>query len=209
LWNWVCLLEASLRILIAGDLHFDKKHYGLIFEQIRHCDCLCLTGDYLDDRIGNFAEQVNWVSGWVKSISKPIFMCSGNHDLDELAECEWLYKLTSRNVKIDDQIYTFQGVKFGVAPYIGADFARFSECDVLVTHLPPKGTKTARQNGHDFGDDAVYSAVKSGIISPGYILCGHVEQPEANHAILLDTKIINPGTLRESDSSGYQVLVIP
>ena len=59
-----------------------------LVEILVDCDVLCLTGDYLDDRIGDRDQQIKWVRKWVSDITVPVVMCSGNHDLDELADLE-------------------------------------------------------------------------------------------------------------------------
>ncbi len=103
-----------MKVLAAGDLHFQKDRFNSLRTMSLDCDVLCLTGDYLDDRKGDRYEQIEWVSNWVSSITKPVLMSSGNHDLDELAESEWIDKLASNIVKVDNAIWTFRGIRFGI-----------------------------------------------------------------------------------------------
>lgn len=96
--------EGYMKVLAAGDLHFQKDRFNALKTMSLHCDILCLTGDYLDDKKGDRDMQIDWVSKWMASISVPILICSGNHDLDDFAQCEWIDKLASENIKIDNSI---------------------------------------------------------------------------------------------------------
>lgn len=182
-----------MKIILAGDLHFDKDRYERLNEMSIGCDILCLTGDYLDDSLNNRGEQIKWVSDWILNVSSPVLMCSGNHDLDHLAECAWIEKLASSTVITDNSVWFYEGIKFGVVPYIGAQYDKFADCDVIVSHLPPSNTKTSMQNGEDFGDEELYLLLTNGVITPRYVLCGHVETPDNTRDQLGDVKIINSG----------------
>ena len=180
-----------MKILVAGDLHFQKEKFESLNRLSIDCDVLCLTGDYLDDRLADREDQIEWVSKWVLSNPKPIVMCSGNHDLDDLAECDWVYNLASKTVKIDNSIWTHRGVNFGAVPYIGARYSQFANCQVIVCHVPPSNTKTSQQDGIEFGDDDLYFSITRGVIRPGYVFCGHVEKPDKAMDRIGDTKIVN------------------
>ncbi len=183
-----------MRILVAGDMHFQLDRFESLKDDLTNCDVLCLTGDYLDDKNSDREEQIAWVSSWLKSISKPIVMCSGNHDLDELAECSWIDELSSENIIIDDSVWTYQDVTFGVIPYIGAQHSTFKLCDILISHLPPSNTKTSVQDGCDYGDEELYFSITKGVIQPHYIFCGHVEYPESYVDQIDRIKIVNAGS---------------
>lgn len=180
-----------MKLLVAGDLHFDKEKFNNLAGMLLDCDVLCLTGDYLDDRLGDRSRQVEWVSKWLTDISIPIVMCSGNHDLDELAECDWISKLSNRAVITDNSIWTHKGVTFGVIPFIGAQYSKFSKCDVVLNHLPPSNTKTSQRRGEDFGDDEIYFSLTHGVLSPKFVLCGHVHDPIDEIDSIEGTTIIN------------------
>ena len=119
-----------MKILVVGDLHFIKPQFMWIEKQKEQFDCLCLTGDLLDERLSGFDEQIEWVSKWIKALDKQIFICSGNHDLDDFGECEWIDALKSTKVSTDNQIQIFQGVKFGCIPYLGANLSNFFDCEI-------------------------------------------------------------------------------
>ncbi len=183
-----------MKILAAGDLHLDKKKFHNLLEMLPGCDVLCLTGDYLDDRLGHRTEQIEWVCRWISRINRPIVMCSGNHDIDDFAESEWIDNLACSSVITDNHFWRHAGVTFGAIPYIGAQYEKHKDCHVLVTHLPPSNTETSRQDGTDFGDDELYFAIISHKITPKYVLCGHVENPDQKTDELENVKIINVGS---------------
>jgi len=88
-------------------------------------------------------EQINWITTWIKKFQKPLFVCSGNHDIEELSCEEWLNHIDTTNYYPDNAVKTINNITFGCYPYVGADgFYNFDECDVFLTHEPPKHTKT-------------------------------------------------------------------
>ncbi len=201
-----------MNILITGDLHFNKSQFQWLAEEKKMYDCLCITGDLLDGNSADFERQSEWISNWIKELDKQVFVCSGNHDLDEFAECDWLTSLKSKKICVDDQIIGFSGLTFGCVPYLGADFSYFSGCDVLLTHVPPVKTTTSQSivDGilRDWGDDGLFHALKERVISPRYILCGHVENPSANRDSLFGVEIINPGALHGSFVPKHKIIEI-
>lgn len=201
-----------MKILVTGDLHGNKSQFLWIEGQMDQFDCLCLTGDFLDTRSGDFEQQAEWVVTWMQRLDKQLFICSGNHDLDENAECDWLIRIRSSKICVDNQAKVFNGIKFGCMPYLGADLSYFYNCDVLLTHVPPKNTATSKStvNGQllDWGDKNLYSALKHRIISPQYLLCGHVENPSARRDRLGCAEIINPGAHHNVSVPCHEILVI-
>lgn len=186
-----------MRILVAGDLHFDKEQFEWIHKRQFDFGCICLTGDYLDIKRGDLEMQITWIQNWVRSIQIPMFICSGNHDINDFGESDWLQDLASTNVHVDDSLTSFKGLKIGVVPYLGAFWSNFTDCDILVSHLPPAKTKTSQtitSNGtKDWGDEELYLQLDQQVLSPKYIFCGHVEAPLAYKDIIHKTQIINPG----------------
>lgn len=201
-----------MNILLTGDLHFNKSQYQWLEDQKESYDCFCLTGDFLDGDADGFTRQSEWVSNWMKKFDKQIFVCSGNHDLDEFAECNWLTDMKSKKICRDNQKKVFNGIRFGCLPYIGANLSYFSDCDVLLTHVPPMKTATSQSvvagRMRDWGDEGLYHALKERVISPRYILCGHVEKPSANRDSIFRVEIINPGALHNSSVPEHKIIII-
>ena len=73
-----------------------------ICRAIKH-DIFCITGDFLDDsKDETLLEQIEWITIWMKLFKKPLFVCSGNHDIEELENEDWLNKIS--NVYSDNSI---------------------------------------------------------------------------------------------------------
>lgn len=201
-----------MNILITGDLHFNKAQFKWLSDQKETYDCLCITGDLLNGESDNFIHQTEWVSKWLKEIDKNLVICSGNHDLDELAECDWLMNINSKNICRDNQVKKFNEIRFGSVPYIGADLSSYSDCDVILAHIPPMNTATSQSiaggSKKDWGDKGLYYALKEKVISPRYILCGHVENPSANEDCIFGATIINPGAQHNALVPNHKYIVI-
>jgi len=201
-----------MNILIAGDLHFNLTQFHWLADQKESYDCLCLTGDLLNGDSDDFMHQSVWVSKWLKEFNKYLVICSGNHDLDEFDECNWLTHIYSKKICRDNQIKIFKGITFGSVPYIGADLSNFSKCDVVLTHVPPIKTATSQSivagSLKDWGDEGLFYALKERVISPQYILCGHVENPSANRDSIFGVEIINPGAQHNSLIPNHKYIVV-
>lgn len=183
-----------MTILHTTDLHFNKPWFEWISKQQDKYDVFCITGDFLEDsKEETLLEQIEWISNWMKSFTKPLFICSGNHDIEELENEDWYLKVNS--IYSDNSIKTINGVKFGSIPYIAAEFYEYDECDVLLYHLPPSNTKTSIHNktNEDWGDKEFYRNIKKGILSPKIVLCGHMHYPIDVRDKINNTTIYNPG----------------
>ena len=191
-----------MKILHTTDLHFNKKWFQWISKQQDKFDIFCISGDFLESsKDETLLEQIKWVTTWIKKFHKPLFVCSGNHDIEELDSEEWLNKIDTSNYYADNTIKTIDNLKFGCYPYIGADgYFEFDECDVLITHIPPANTKTStNRNNDDWGDKELYSAIKNKIINPKILLCGHMHRPIKTIDKINNTTIYNSGANKYSD----------
>ena len=189
-----------MQLLHTTDLHFNKKWFEWLYEQQDSYDVLCITGDFLEpQKMEPLEVQIEWISDKLAKFEKPLFVCSGNHDI-ELPEREnWLCEM--ENVYADGRIVEVENFKMGCIPYIAPDFMEFAECDVVLYHLPPSKTKTAvnRKDGNDWGDKELYKLVKGGLLTPKILLCGHNHHPVATTDTLGKTTIYNPGSNKHSD----------
>lgn len=201
-----------MRILLTGDLHFNKQHFQWLSEQQDNYDCLCLTGDFVDGHLDDFDSQTQWISEWLEGLRITTFVCSGNHDLDESAECRWLDGLRNPLIARDTHIRTLQGIVFGCIPYIGADFADFYDCHILLSHVPPSNTACAQtmESGvvRDWGDRDLSAALEATVIAPHYLFCGHIESPIASRDRLNGVEVINPGARHHGTTPRHEVITI-
>lgn len=197
-------------ILVAGDLHFNKPQFRWLEEQKDNYDCLCLTGDLISQQSADLSKQVVWVLDWMRGLDKQIFVCSGNHDCDDLAESDWLINLNCSKICADNQTKRFGGIKFGCIPYLGSDLSNFTDCEILVTHVPPFKTKTSQsvvgRAKKDWGDKNLYDALKKHLFRPRYLLCGHVEDPVAIRDCLFGVEIVNSGAQHHSAIPNHEII---
>lgn len=167
-----------MKILHATDLHYNKSWFKFIKNLESNFDIVCITGDFIDafDQTG-IAPQIAYVSEWLASFNKPVFVCSGNHDVGLAYEQEWLNDIP--NIYADNAVKEINGVKFGCTPYLKPDYAKFAQCDVLLSHVPPAYTKASvGYSGDDYGSEKLYNAIGKQVITPKILLCGHIHNPK-------------------------------
>ena len=70
-----------MKILHASDLHFDKAKFDQILNL--EFDVCCISGDLIDASQKDIAGQKAWVRQWLEDFKGQIFVCSGNHDVDD------------------------------------------------------------------------------------------------------------------------------
>lgn len=214
-----------MKILHLSDLHFIQKHFDWITQVQDDFDVICLTGDLLCDSNAQkvkLEDQVDWITEWVTSIYRPIFICSGNHDavgesenlndlealfsIDEdecswqgteapilLSSSEWINELGSKNVFTDRKVTTINGITFGCIPYGDSRFEDYRSCDVILYHQPPYGLAVSNDEGGDYGCESIRAAIDLGLLSPAWILSGHIHNPANNLSKLKNTTVSNPG----------------
>jgi len=200
-----------MKILHTTDLHFNKKWFEWISIQQDNFDVFCISGDFLESSKDEpIIEQINWITTWIKNFKKPLFVCSGNHDIGELDNEEWLNNIDTLNYYPDNIVKTIDNVTFGSHPYVDADgYFEFDECDVLITHVPPTDTKTSiNQNNDDWGDKELRNVLQNKIINPKILLCGHMHKPIKNIDKLNGTTIYNPGVDKYSDVPNHHKIEI-
>jgi len=215
----------NLSILHVTDLHFNRAACEWLGKQTS-VDVICISGDLFDDSVNaslSCSEQAKWYRQFFKTLLVPIYICSGNHDIEQddvewqnitdsfdvdfdevdefdflpdstsSGETNWITELAAPNTHIDGSINLLKGWTFGCARYDTRDYSRFRDCDILLTHVPPTSTETALQAGDDWGSEETEFALESGTISPKYLLCGHVHRPHSHVEDKWQTTISNPG----------------
>ncbi|OHE15887.1 MAG: metallophosphoesterase [Sulfurimonas sp. RIFOXYD2_FULL_37_8] len=183
-----------MKILHTTDLHFNKHWFEWVASQQSNYDVFCITGDFLESsKEETLSEQIEWITNWMRSFKKPLLVCSGNHDIEDLDNEDWLNKIS--NVYIDNSIKTINGIKFGCVPYIAPDFMEFDDCDVLLYHIPPAASKTAihKITKADWGDKELSRLLQKEFLKPKILLCGHMHHPKNTSDIIKNTTIYNPG----------------
>lgn len=184
-----------MKILHTSDLHFNTQWFDWIAKQQESYDIFVISGDFLDSsKDESLTEQIEWVTAWIKAFTKPLFVCSGNHDIEEFDNEEWLNAIDTENYYPDNRKKVISGIKFGCYPYIGAEgYYDFDDVDVFITHVPPAHVDVAIDDGTgaDWGDDALYNALVQKTIKPKIILCGHLHTPKVRDCVLIGCHIYN------------------
>lgn len=201
-----------MKILHTTDLHFNKQWFSWIEKQQDNFDVFCISGDFLESsKKETLKEQIERITDWIKKFEKPLFACSGNHDIDELESENWLNEIDTPNYYSDNTIKSINDTTFGCYPYIGGEgYFEFNECDVLITHIPPAKTETAihKSEKSDWGDKELYRSLKNSIINPKIILCGHMHKPTSIVDTLNSTTIYNPGANNTKHTPNYHIIEI-
>ena len=198
-----------MKILHVSDLHYNKSHFEWVAREQDDYDVICMTGDFLDEQLGDEEEQVEWVVNWIKSIKTPLFVCSGNHDVNIENSENWLNEIEKKDYYCDGTRVEIMGVKIACAPYENYEGFDDFDCDVLLNHLPPSQTKTAvTQNGEDWGDRQLYRALKYQLIRPKIVLSGHVHNPQSRIDELYGVQIYNPALEIVSTKPKYHMIDI-
>ena len=183
-----------MKLFHATDLHFNQAWFAYITYHQHEVDAICITGDFLEESHDvSIQDQVTWIHAWMHSIKIPLFVCSGNHDLD-VNEGTWLSGLEC--AYSDTSQATIKGVRFGCVPYVAPDFLEYDTCDVMLYHLPPSKTATAEhENTHDdWGDPELHRLLKRRLLTPKVLLCGHLHTPKKRIDTLGTTSIYNAGS---------------
>lgn len=192
-----------MKIWLTGDLHFNKKQFNYLVNNQSRFDILCLAGDFLNIKLGGFVEQTEWICNFLEQFKKPVLCCSGNHDLSDNNKCKWMNNIKNSKVYIDNRRPKINGIRFGIMPYLVTEYSRFYDCDILLTHVPPKNIKVAqegsKENYRDWGDEELYQLLKHRVLAPKYMLCGHVEKPLSQTDVIGKTVVINPGASHSGD----------
>jgi len=198
-----------MRILHATDLHFNKSWFEWIANQQEHFDIFAISGDFLDEaKDETLSEQIEWISQWIEKFKKPIFTCSGNHDIEEIGREDWLNAIDNPNHFSDGAVKKIGNLTIGAFPYIGGDYYQFLDCDILITHVPPAKTRTAYHKKYqdDWGDIELFQYLTNGTLSAKIVLSGHIHSPLKSIDKIGKTTIYNPGVREDSQIPNHQII---
>ncbi len=180
-----------MRILAAADFHGKEHRYEAFRAGVTADtpDIAVLAGDVNDSQ--SFFSLLS-------SLDIPALIIHGNMDSVGIAD---------RITGIDNAVFlhnrateyngvSFVGIGGGspeggmVTPVNGGDTRPIDEvsCDVLVSHVPPRGVKDAAMLGRRIGSPWIRSFIVER--QPRVVLCGHVHE-DRGHAWLNDTMVVN------------------
>ena len=73
--------------------------------------------------------------------------------------------------------FEVSGVTIGVVPFSRGRLREpIPDCDILVTHVPPKGVLDKCYNGDRAGSRYITEAVCASLVKPRLWLCGHIHE---------------------------------
>gem|GEM_PF-232832 len=212
-----------MKVLHLSDLHFNQSIFKWMDDQQENYDVLCLTGDFLDLSVNSkvsVKDQIDWIVSFLNNLEKPVFLCSGNHDvieqdlsqisIEDLFNIDdsipdyidspknqedtiWLSSVEIIEGYGDGTIHKVGGVTFGCMPYLSTNYERYRECDVILRHVPPEKTKVSIGEEGDYGCDEFLNILTLGLIKPKYVLSGHIHNPTGHSDEINGIKLYNPG----------------
>lgn len=198
-----------MRILHCSDLHADDASFHWLVEQSERFDLVCLTGDLLDMNPYRLPPgQIDRVVGYIRQITAPVAICSGNHDNfsgddPRLVDAAWLQELRGPRVWVDGDRFAWCGQKFRVFPWIASIPASASPDEIWLIHAPPDLSPTSIvRGGPGFGDFELGELCRSEA-GPRLVLSGHVHDRQAWCAKIGRTWSLNPGRPNSAGSPNY------
>lgn len=190
-------LSNPMTILHVTDFHFNKRWFDWLVHRAPAHDVVVMSGDMLDLAAATpHRRQIEWVSNWLSDFPRPLFVCSGNHDLEWDSEAgrwtpaNWLRDHVSPGVWTDGQRVELNGTSF--LSIAATTRPKGGAADVWIVHAPPSGTLVARRSdGGDAGDQDLVSPVRRH--APRFVLSGHVHSPLDWRERQNETLFLNPG----------------
>jgi Icc-related predicted phosphoesterase len=184
-------------ILHVTDLHLNERWFRWLAESAPPSDLLCISGDLLDrDSPVLHLDQVGLVADWLRTIKRPLCVCSGNHDLewDSHHECwrpaRWLRGPVSSRVWGDGDRFDLDGHRFHSISR--TTYPKGAAADFWITHTPPAGVAVGRDHfGVDHGEPAL--AVAAAAYRPTAVFSGRVHEPVSWFERRDGIMYLNPG----------------
>ena len=206
-----------MRILVASDLHYRLPHYDWLVTAAGDVDLVALVGD-LADVVSPVPHDVQTVvlTNYLTMLAehRPVFVASGNHDLDGPGEhgeqvATWLRRLDLADLHVDGSSVDIGDVRLTVCPWWDGPVTREQVAAQLAAaavdrparwiwlyHAPPAGTPLCFDGRRTFPDQDLADWIAEH--RPDVVLCGHIHQaPWADggswHARLGETWVFNAG----------------
>jgi len=184
-----------LKILLVADIHYDLRKFDWVVDAAAHVDVVVLAGDHLEiaSSVDRPAQSVVALKYFKRIAStKPVFVCSGNHDLDVRTDdgelvARWIEKVRLLGIPADGDSPIIGDTMFSLCPWwdgdnrkkaVGEQLARDAETRpehwIWVYHAPPDESPTSWGGSRSFGDKALREWIEQ--YQPDLVLSGHVHQ---------------------------------
>ena len=167
--------EATLRIIVVSDTHgFEEQLLPNEQDTLPDGDVLLHLGDFAIDR-GPVNQYLQKFDVWLSKQPHPIkLVVRGNHDPLRLklpqSKATFLTRPTSLRIG---------GYSFFLAPFTSGLKTKSMPrvCDVIVSHVPPKGLLDRCLTGHSAGHNSLRrGAERMNGGPPALWLCGHIHE---------------------------------
>ncbi len=194
-----------MKILAASDIHGDQSEIEKLVKtaEKEKVDAIVLAGDL------TFGESsLVGIIGPFKKLKKPIIVIPGNHETPATVDflCKkyspGVYNLHGKAIEIYDiGFFGAGGANIGLFEIGDDDLYEYLEnsyekiknarVKIMVTHMPPFGTKIDMIGPNHVGSKAVREAIKK--FKPDLCLCGHIHETFGMEDKIDHTLIINVG----------------
>lgn len=192
-----------MRILAAGDFHGDSSLAKRLAERAdkEEADLVILCGDLIEmDRPSD-----NILRPFMQK-NKKVLLIPGNHETvamaDFLADFYGAKNIHGYSVRYKDiGIFGAGGANIGLHRLSeneifklleeGSKRIDYLEKKVMVTHVPPSGTKMEKFSNFVKGSKGVRKAVEE--LNPDILLCSHIHEAEGIEEKIGNTRVINVG----------------
>lgn len=191
-----------MELLVASDIHCNKRHCESLVTQSKEVDIVIIAGDLASVRRG-LLKTVEWL----KPITKRVVLVPGNNEtLEELQTAckDWgnVIVLHGNGTKINDQQFFGIGGGIPVTPFgdWSYDFTEYEaqqllkdcpEHAILISHSPAKGILDVSSSGNRLGSIAVKQAIVEK--KPKLVICGHIHESGGKKEHFGSSLIINAG----------------
>lgn len=223
----------KIKIAAFSDTHGCLSKYSM--PKIKNdTDVVCIAGDIIPLNCQT-NENLTYIwfieefCPWVKKlkVSKVLFI-GGNHDfwfqiwgVEKINKMISEQRLEEKLVYLLDNSYTFENKKFFGSPWIidlknwafytknpSETFKVIEDCDVLITHLPPKYKGVGMSNPntkdeHEYGCSELADIINNRNIK--FNICGHIHTGIHYGVDMNGTMIYNVSMLNEEYKENYDV----
>jgi len=212
-----------------------------ILPVIEDCDIVIIAGDIMPLNIQrDYESSIKWIKiEFFEYVSKlkcdKVFLVPGNHDfvfqklpLGEMDKLIELYELNDKLVYLEDSLYEYNDLKIYGCPWctgplnwafspcrsypdITPKYNAIPNCDILITHQPPRVDKVGCSYPHqpyerEFGSDRLRNVLDKRKIK--YQFCGHIHTGMHLGVKYNETIIYNVSLLDEDYESTYNVTYV-
>jgi Icc-related predicted phosphoesterase len=199
-----------MRLLLAADIHYNLRQMAWLEAEAGHYDAVILAGDLLDvTGHAPLANQQRTMQEALRLIAAraPVLVASGNHDVEEDGEADWLYAVAGGRIFVDGSTVAWNGVAVTLWPWRsdgrtplpqGAAHRLPGVTRIWVHHAPPADTRIGCcATGKPPGGSATLTA-RIRRHQPNLVVCGHIHdapfRPQGGWWDRIgDTLCVNPG----------------